>query len=43
MAKFDHAEEFYPIEWVRSKFQLYYYFYIYRKQFPMTVAYATTV
>jgi len=43
MVKFDHVEEFYPIERVKSKFQLFKNFYVYRKQFPLTVAYAITV
>jgi len=43
MVKFDHIEEPYPIEQVRSKFQLLTNFYVHKNQFPLTVAYAITV
>ena len=41
--KFDHIEEPYSVERVRSKFLLLKNFYVYRKQFPLIVAYAITV
>ena len=41
--KFNHIEEPHPVERVRSKFLLLKNFYVYRKQFPLTVAYAITV
>ena len=41
--KFDHMDEPCPIEMVRSKFLLQKSFFVYRKQFPVTVAYAVTI
>jgi len=41
--KFDHIEEPYSVERVQSKFLLMKNFYVYWKQFPLTVAYAITV
>ena len=45
IVKFDHniMDEPCPIEMVRSKFLLMKSFFIYRKQFPVTVAYAVTI
>ena len=43
IVKFDHMDEPCPIEMVRSKFLLQKSFFIYRKQFPVTVAYAVTI
>ena len=43
MVKFDHIDEPYPVERVRSKFLLMKNFYVYRKQFPLMMAYAITV
>ena len=41
--KFDQSGESYEIEKVRSKFQVMKKFYVYRKQFPLILAYAVTV
>ena len=41
--KFDHIPEPYPIERVKSKFMLMKTFYVYRKQFPLILAYAVTI
>ena len=41
--KFDHITEPYPIERVKSKFMLMKSFFIYRKQFPLILAYAVTI
>ena len=43
IVKFDHMDEPCPIEMVRSKFLLQKSFFVYRKQFPVTVAYAVTI
>ena len=43
MVKFDHIDSPCPIEMVRSKFILMKSFFVYRKQFPLTVAYAVTI
>ena len=40
--KFDHMDDPCPIEMVRGKFMLLKSFFVYRKQFPVTVAYAVT-
>ena len=41
--KFDHMDDPCPIEMVRGKFMLQMSFFVYRKQFPVTVAYAVTI
>ena len=41
--KFDHIEEPYPVERMRSKFLLLKNFYVYKNQFPLTIAGAITV
>ena len=41
--KFDHISEPCPIEMVRSKFLLMKSFHVYRKQFPLILAYAVTI
>ena len=41
--KFDHIPEPYPIQRVKSKFMLMKTFYVYRKQFPLILAYAVTI
>ena len=41
--KFDHIIEPYPVERVKSKFMLMKSFFIYRKQFPLILAYAVTI
>ena len=41
--KFDHIAEPYCIERVKSKFMLMKAFYVYRKQFPLILAYAVTI
>ena len=41
--KFDHMDDPCPIEMVRGKFLLQKSFFVYRKQFPVTVAYAVTI
>ena len=41
--KFDHMDDPCPIEMVRGKFMLQKSFFVYRKQFPVTVAYAVTI
>ena len=41
--KFDHMDDPCPIEMVRGKFMLLKSFFVYRKQFPVTVAYAVTI
>ena len=41
--KFDHITEPYALEMVKSKFLLLKIFHIYRKQFPLTLAYAVTI
>ena len=41
--KFDHMDDPCPIEMVRGKFMLLKNFFVYRKQFPVTVAYAVTI
>ena len=41
--KFDHIIEPYPIERVKSKFMLMKSLFIYRKQFPLILAYAVTI
>ena len=41
--EFDQSGESYEIEKVRSKFQVMKNFYVYRKQFPLILAYAVTV
>ena len=41
--KFDHIAEPYPVERVKTKFMLMKTFYIYRKQFPLILAYAVTI
>ena len=41
--KFDHISESYSIERVRSKFMLLKTFFVYRKQFPLILAYAVTI
>ena len=41
--KFDHMTEPYALEMVKSKFLLLKSFYIYRKQFPLILAYAVTI
>ena len=43
MVKFDHIDEPCPIEMVKGKFLLMKSFYVFRKQFPLTVSYAVTV
>ena len=43
MIKFDHIDNPHSIEMVRSKFILMRSFFVYRKQFPVTVAYAVTI
>ena len=43
MVKFDHVESPCVIEMVRSKFSLAKNFFVYRKQFPVTAAYAVTI
>ena len=43
IVKFDHIIEPYPIERVRSKFMLMKSLFIYRKQFPLILAYAVTI
>ena len=41
--KFDHITEPYPVERVKSKFMLMKGLFIYRKQFPLILAYAVTI
>ena len=41
--KFDHIAEPYCVERVKSKFMLMKTFYVYRKQFPLILAYAVTI
>ena len=41
--KFDHIAEPYSVERVKSKFMLMKTFYVYRKQFPLILAYAVTI
>ena len=41
--KFDHIPEPYPVQRVKSKFMLMKTFYVYRKQFPLILAYAVTI
>ena len=41
--KFDHMDDPCPIEMVRRKFLLQKSFFVYHKQFPVTVAYAVTI
>ena len=41
--KFDHIPEPYPVQRVKSKFMLMKAFYVYRKQFPLILAYAVTI
>ena len=41
--KFDHMYDPCPIEMVRGKFLLQKSFFVYRKQFPVTIAYAVTI
>ena len=43
MIKFDHMSDSCPIEMVRSKFLLMKSFFVYRKQFPVMLAYAVTI
>ena len=43
IVKFDHMDHPCPIEMVRGKFMLLKSFFVYRKQFPVTVAYAVTI
>ena len=43
MIKFDHIDNPCTIEMVRGKFLLTKSFFVYRKQFPVTVAYAVTI
>ena len=43
VVKFDHMDEPCPIEMVRSKFLLMKSFFVYGKQFPITIAYAVTI
>ena len=43
MVKFDHIDNPCPIEMVKSKFILMKSFFVYHKQFPVTVAYAVTI
>ena len=43
MIKFDHIDNPCTIEMVRGKFLLSKSFFVYRKQFPVTVAYAITI
>ena len=41
--KFDHLVDPYPVERVKSEFMLMRSFYVYRKQFPLILAYAVTI
>ena len=41
--KFDHISDPYNVEMVRSKFMIMKFFYVYRKQFPLILAYAVTI
>jgi len=41
MVKFDHINEPCPIEMVKGKFLLMKTFYVFRKQFPLTISYAS--
>ena len=41
--KFDHSAEEYKVEKVRSRFLVLKKFYVYRKQFPLILAYAVTI
>ena len=43
IVKFDHIPEPYPVQRVKSKFMLMKTFYVYRKQFPLILAYAVTI
>ena len=41
--KFDHATDEYKVEKVKSRFLVLKKFYVYRKQFPLILAYAVTI
>ena len=41
--QFDHISEPYDVEMVRSRFMVMKNFYVYRKQFPLILAYAVTI
>lgn len=41
--KFDHIPDPYPVQRVKGKFMLMKTFYVYRKQFPLILAYAVTI
>ena len=41
--KFDHISAPYDVERVHSKFMVMKYFYVYRQQFPLILAYAITI
>ena len=43
MVQFDHISEPYDVEMVRSRFMVMKNFYVYRKQFPLILAYAVTI
>ena len=43
IVKFDHIAEPYSVERVKSKLMLMKTFYVYRKQFPLILAYAVTI
>ena len=41
--KFDHIDKTYDVEKVKSRFMVLKIFYVYRKQFPLILAYAVTI